>query len=182
MSKVIELADKLSVKSHQRTDSLTSPSPTALNMANAGSKETSRAREDEDERGFEILANVVWEEFGRAIMDDLGSVVFSSGRPAEFRKVCAFLTSIIILCTYPNCRKNHEVTEAFIRSLEYTAPSALSVERMRTHPVYISFQRRWQLPVYFQLRWKEIVGKLEDTLTSNRLELLPTQSRSPNFS
>lgn len=83
MSKVIELADKLSVKSHQRTDSLTSPSPTALNMANAGSKETSRAREDEDERGFEILANVVWEEFGRAIMDDLGSVVFSSGRPAD---------------------------------------------------------------------------------------------------
>ena len=35
---------------------------------------------------------------------------------------------------------------------------------MRSHPTYIAFERRWQLPVYFQLRWKEIVGKLEDTL------------------
>lgn len=35
---------------------------------------------------------------------------------------------------------------------------------MRSHPTYTAFERRWQLPVYFQLRWKEIVGKLEDTL------------------
>jgi conserved oligomeric Golgi complex subunit 2 len=37
---------------------------------------------------------------------------------------------------------------------------------MRSHPVYLTFQRRWQLPVYFQLRWKDIVGKLEDALSS----------------
>ena len=37
---------------------------------------------------------------------------------------------------------------------------------MRSHPTYVSFERRWQLPVYFQLRWKEIVGKLEDTLNT----------------
>ncbi|KAG8931546.1 hypothetical protein FRC02_002534 [Tulasnella sp. 418] len=36
---------------------------------------------------------------------------------------------------------------------------------MRAHPIYISFQRRWQLPVYFQLRWREIVGRLEDILS-----------------
>ena len=36
---------------------------------------------------------------------------------------------------------------------------------MRNHPTYSAFQRRWQLPVYFQLRWKEIVGKLEDALS-----------------
>jgi hypothetical protein len=35
---------------------------------------------------------------------------------------------------------------------------------MRSHPTYAAFERRWQLFVYFQLRWKEIVGKLEDTL------------------
>lgn len=35
---------------------------------------------------------------------------------------------------------------------------------MRSHPVYVTFNRRWQLPIYFQLRWKEIVGKLEDSL------------------
>jgi conserved oligomeric Golgi complex subunit 2 len=38
--------------------------------------------------GFEIMTNVVWEEVGRAIMDELGNVVFSAGRPNEFRKVC----------------------------------------------------------------------------------------------
>ena len=37
---------------------------------------------------------------------------------------------------------------------------------MRSHPSYVAFERRWQLPVYFQLRWKEIVGKLEDTLNT----------------
>lgn len=29
----------------------------------------------------------------------------------------------------------------------------------------MAFERRWQLPVYFQLRWKEIVGKLESVLS-----------------
>lgn len=41
---------------------------------------------------------------------------------------------------------------------------------MRSHPVYAAFQRRWQLPVYFQLRWKEIVSKLEDALTTTTIE------------
>ena len=36
---------------------------------------------------------------------------------------------------------------------------------MRSHPVFISFNKRWQLPIYFQLRWKDIVGKLEDSLS-----------------
>jgi hypothetical protein len=35
---------------------------------------------------------------------------------------------------------------------------------MRSHPIYTAFEQRWQLPVYFQLRWKEIVGKLENSL------------------
>ena len=45
-----------------------------------------------------------------------------------------------------------------------------SVEAMRKHIVYASFERRWQLPVYFQLRWKEIVTKLEEPLVVTRIE------------
>jgi hypothetical protein len=41
---------------------------------------------------------------------------------------------------------------------------------MRAHPVYVAFERRWQLPVYFQLRWKEIVTKLEEALSVPRAE------------
>lgn len=35
---------------------------------------------------------------------------------------------------------------------------------MRSSPSYTAFERRWQLPVYFQLRWKEIVSLLEQSL------------------
>ena len=41
---------------------------------------------------------------------------------------------------------------------------------MITHPTFVSFERRWQLPVYFQLRWKEIVTHLEDALSTRKLE------------
>jgi len=41
---------------------------------------------------------------------------------------------------------------------------------MRRHLTYLTFERRWQLPVYFQLRWKEIAGTLEEMLAAPRLE------------
>ena len=41
----------------------------------------------------------------------------------------------------------------------------------RAHESYSIFEKRWQLPVYFQLRWKEIVGKLEESLTKIKLEV-----------
>lgn len=37
---------------------------------------------------------------------------------------------------------------------------------MRNSPEYESLERRWQLPVYFQLRWKEIVSSLETALAA----------------
>lgn len=46
---------------------------------------------------------------------------------------------------------------------------------MRTHPVYAAFDRRWQLPVYFQMRWKGIVTKLEEVLVVTKLERMPTK-------
>lgn len=62
--------------------------------------------------------------------------------------------------------QNYEITQVFIRSLEWMSPSEQAVESMRMHNIYTSFERRWQLPVYFQMRWKEIVTKLEEALVS----------------
>ncbi|KAI0633252.1 COG complex component [Trametes polyzona] len=125
------------------------------------SKSGSRARHSgEEQPGFEIMANVVWAEVGRALMDELGSVIFAAGRPDEFRK-------------------HHETTQAFIRALEFLAPSVESVEAMRKHIVFTSFERRWQLPVYFQLRWKEIVAKLEEALAVTKLERTATKALAP---
>lgn len=77
--------------------------------------------EAESQEGFEIMANVIWAEFGRGIMDEMGSVVFAAGRPDEFRKVCH------LFCYYAfNIAdvkvQHHETTQAFIRSLEFLAP------------------------------------------------------------
>lgn len=46
-----------------------------------------RAGAGEEAGGFEIMANVVWAEIGRAVLDELGSVVFAAGKPDDFRKV-----------------------------------------------------------------------------------------------
>jgi hypothetical protein len=40
-----------------------------------------------DAKGFEVLANVIWAEIARALIDELGSALFAAGRPDEFRKV-----------------------------------------------------------------------------------------------
>ncbi|PBK74315.1 COG complex component [Armillaria solidipes] len=137
LCRIMDIADKVAVKSF----SAARPSTPQMSSFNI----------DGDEKGFNIMANVVWDEFGRAIMDELGGVIFSAGKPDVFRK-------------------NHEITQAFVRSLEFLAPSVHSVECMRAHSVYSAFERRWQLPVYFQMRWKEIVTKLEDSLSSTRVE------------
>ncbi|GJE92723.1 COG complex component [Phanerochaete sordida] len=140
MKRIMELADKVGVRSSSR-----------VNMGKVALLGPSAAVLKDAPGGFEIMANVVWSEIGKAIMDELGSTVFAVGKPDEFRK-------------------HYETTQAFIRSLEYLAPSVEAVSIMRSHPVYIAFERRWQLPVYFQMRWKETVTKLEDSLIVTKLE------------
>jgi conserved oligomeric Golgi complex subunit 2 len=39
------------------------------------------------EEGFEILANVIWDEISRSVSEELGSSIFSAGRPNDFHKV-----------------------------------------------------------------------------------------------
>ncbi|KAK8853311.1 hypothetical protein IAR55_004015 [Kwoniella newhampshirensis] len=103
--------------------------------------------EDISER-FDLFARVIWPEISETVMERLGGVIFSAGRPDELHK-------------------HYTTTHAFISLLENLAPSSRSVIAMRASPFYESFERRWQLPVYFQLRWKEIVGGLEAALTSS---------------
>ncbi|CAE6431299.1 unnamed protein product [Rhizoctonia solani] len=95
----------------------------------------------ENPERIEIIANVVWAELARALMDELGSTIFAVGRPGEFRQ-------------------NYTTTQHLISALEALAPRA-SVPVLRAHPLTTTFSRRWQLPVYFQLRWKDIIAKCE---------------------
>ena len=69
LCRIMELAGKASVKSHR-----------GINASQTNDVQV-------NEKGFHILANVIWDEFAQAIIDELGSTVFSVGRPNEFRKV-----------------------------------------------------------------------------------------------
>jgi len=79
----MDIADKVSIKSTSRVGQTDVPN-VVLSV-----QEKSRLPSAATEDGFEIMANVIWAEIGQAIMDELGGVVFSAGRPDEFRKVSA---------------------------------------------------------------------------------------------
>lgn len=75
--RIMELAERVSLKA----GSTNSQSTLALGNHDLGDAQQASAG------GFEIMTNVVWAEIGRAIMDELGNVVFAPGNPNEFRKV-----------------------------------------------------------------------------------------------
>jgi len=61
----------------------------------------------------------------------------------------------------------------FVSSFEALCPSQLSVKHLRNHPSFTTFMSKWSLPVYFQIRFQEIAGALESSLT------LPIARASP---
>jgi len=75
--RIMEIAERVSLKA----SSTKSYSSIALGSYHV--EDAQQASAD----GLEIMANVVWAEIGRAIMDELGTVVFAPGNPNEFRKV-----------------------------------------------------------------------------------------------
>ncbi|KAK6909291.1 hypothetical protein I203_103308 [Kwoniella mangroviensis CBS 8507] len=106
--------------------------------------------EDVSEK-FDFFPKIIWPEIAGALIDNLGSTIFAAGRPDELHR-------------------HYTTTHRFIALLETLAPSTRNVISMRASPSYEAFERRWQLPVYFQLRWKEIVGTLESALASTSNE------------
>ena len=78
--RIMSLAEKIAVKPHREAPvDKTTDSPSEVN----GNAEV-------EKRGFQIMSDVVWEELGRAIMDEIGTIVFAAGNPKEFRMVCFY--------------------------------------------------------------------------------------------
>ena len=76
LRRIMDLAERVSVKSLTRF-----PSEVDVPELSVQKNITS------DGKRFEIMANVIWEEMGQAIMKELGGIVFSAGRPDDFRRV-----------------------------------------------------------------------------------------------
>lgn len=95
--------------------------------------------------GYDFLVNSVWPEMIRGIEERL-AYIFNPGNPDTFYE-------------------RYSVTMAFVRRFERQCSSQASVKRLRVHPSYTGFQNKWNLPVYFQLRYKEIAGRLENVIS-----------------
>lgn len=96
--------------------------------------------------GYDFLVNSVWPEIARGLEEKLPSL-FNPGNPDIFHQ-------------------KYTVSMDFLRNFERQCGSQASVKRLRAHPSYHSFNNRWNLPVYFQIRFKEIAGRLESALVS----------------
>lgn len=91
---------------------------------------------------YQMLTNVVWVAVAASIQQNLSSI-FSPGIPDVFHE-------------------NFTITMDFLEKLEATAPDAKALRYLRSHPSYGEFMRRWQAPVYFQIRFTAISSAFED--------------------
>ncbi|CAG8781293.1 16825_t:CDS:2, partial [Acaulospora morrowiae] len=89
-------------------------------------------RNDLKGTSFEILVNSVWVEVVDSITKKL-PVIFNPGNPNTFHK-------------------NYTISMNFLLSIESMCVSKKSLLYLRNHSSYMEFMKRWQLPVYFQLR------------------------------
>uniref|UniRef100_A0A8D0AM02 Conserved oligomeric Golgi complex subunit 2 n=1 Tax=Sander lucioperca TaxID=283035 RepID=A0A8D0AM02_SANLU len=105
--------------------------------------------------GYDFLVNSVWPEIIKGIEERL-AYLFNPGNPDIFYE-------------------RYSASMEFVRRFERQCSSQASVKRLRVHPSYTSFHNKWNLPVYFQLRYKEIAGSLENAI-SDGLEAAPAGS------
>ncbi|KAK0535710.1 hypothetical protein OC842_002221 [Tilletia horrida] len=96
--------------------------------------------------------STLWDEISRALLEDLGNVIFFVGRPDSFQQ-------------------NYNLTARFLQLVARLAPSSTALKALQDHPGFIAFQKRWQLSVYFRIRLRAIITALEAGL-SNGLALI----------
>ena len=92
-------------------------------------------------KGFNFVLNSFWVEIERRIETNMSSI-FAPGNPDSFYQ-------------------KYKCTLEFLERIELIIDDADDVLAFKDHPQYKSFQVRWNLPVYFQIRFQEIGSILE---------------------
>lgn len=82
--------------------------------------------------GYDFLVNSLWPEIVQGLEEKLPSL-FNPGNPDAFHE-------------------KYTISMDFLRRFEEQCGSQASVKRLRAHPAYHSFNNKWNLPVYFQIR------------------------------
>ncbi|VVC88375.1 unnamed protein product [Leptidea sinapis] len=105
---------------------------------------------------YRFLVNCFWCEVEHRIEVNLSSI-FAPGNPQLFYR-----------------RYNESMH--FIKQLEQFCESPDEVKLLHKTQEYKSFQKRWNLPVYFQIRFQEIAGAFEQSLKNE-----PTSQSNDGF-
>ncbi|KAK0086234.1 hypothetical protein PV325_003542 [Microctonus aethiopoides] len=95
-------------------------------------------------RDFNFLVNSFWPEVEEKIELRLKSI-FAPGNPELFHQ-------------------RYKESLEFIKKLEAKCSNPNILLQLKHHPLYSQFLKKWNLPVYFQIRFQEIAGSVEQIL------------------
>ncbi|KAF9918850.1 Conserved oligomeric Golgi complex subunit 2 [Lobosporangium transversale] len=93
---------------------------------------------------FDIPVNCIWGITTQSILKNIPQILLP-GIPDEFHR-------------------NYTDTMDFVSKIEELCGTHKSLARLRSQANYQAFMKRWQLPAYFQLRFREISLPVEDVL------------------
>lgn len=92
-------------------------------------------------KGYNFIVNSFWTEVERRMETNMSSI-FAPGNPEAFYQ-------------------KYKCTLEFLERIELIIEDPQDVGDFKAHSQYRSFQIRWNLPVYFQIRFQEIGSNLE---------------------
>ncbi|KAF9194333.1 Conserved oligomeric Golgi complex subunit 2 [Haplosporangium sp. Z 11] len=96
---------------------------------------------------FDIPVNCIWGITAQTILKNIPQIL-SPGIADDFHR-------------------NYTDTMSFVSKIEELCGSRRSLTRLRSQANYQAFMKRWQLPAYFQLRFRDISMSIEDALQMN---------------
>lgn len=92
-------------------------------------------------KGYNFIVNSFWTEVERRMETNMSSI-FAPGNPEAFYQ-------------------KYKCTLEFLERIEQIIEDPTEIAAFKAHSQYKSFQVRWNLPVYFQIRFQEIGSNLE---------------------
>ncbi|KAI9202619.1 oligomeric golgi complex component, COG2-domain-containing protein [Polychytrium aggregatum] len=87
---------------------------------------------------YDLLVDTLWPSISSTIIKKL-PVLFSPGIPEIFHQ-------------------NYTMAIRFVSAIEALCQNKLQLKKLRAHPAYSDYMKKWQLSAYFQIRFKSIVA------------------------
>uniref|UniRef100_A0A182J8B3 Conserved oligomeric Golgi complex subunit 2 n=1 Tax=Anopheles atroparvus TaxID=41427 RepID=A0A182J8B3_ANOAO len=109
-------------------------------------------------KGYSFIVNSFWTEVERRMETNMSSI-FAPGNPDAFYQ-------------------KYKCTLEFLERIEQIIDDPDDVAQFKAHAQYRSFQVRWNLPVYFQIRFQEIGASIEASCATESATPQLTQSIS----